>query len=389
MSAVDHHDPVDRVLQRALADGAARSDRLGADHGRLWTALAQATRGGKRFRPALVLAAHDALAAHRPALTSTSGTDTPAATVGAAVELLHTAFVVHDDVIDGDEVRRGAPNVTGTFAAEARRAGVVPSSARRYGEAAGILAGDLALVSAVRLVARCGAPAAVTDRLLDLLEDTVHATATGELADVRLGVWAGRLSPAHDGGPGTDADGALDQTLDQALDVAALKTAVYSFELPLVAGAVLAGASEELIGALSRIGRLVGLGFQLLDDLLGVFGDPERSGKSVLTDLREGKYTALLAHARTTVEWPRLRPLVGNPTLQDHDAGRARDLLERCGARSRTERLAERYLSEALAEAARPPVPPALAEVVTGLVERIRAAAADGSAREPSTVGAR
>lgn len=284
-----------------------------------------------------------------------------AARVGAALELLHTAFVVHDDVIDGDEKRRGNPNVSGTYAAAARDRGAGTVTSRRYGDAAGILAGDLALVSAVRMVAGCGAPAPVITELLDLLENTVHSTAAGELADVRLGLGLS-TTPS---------------TVDEAVRVAELKTAVYSFQLPLQAGALVAGASRQVTEALGEIGRPLGIGFQLLDDLLGVFGDSARTGKSVLTDLREGKHTALMAHARTTAIWPALRPLVGDRHLTELDAGRARELLEQCEARSVTEELADRHLNEALTRASRVPVPPALADVLTGLVGEIRRTTAD------------
>ncbi|GAA1660348.1 geranylgeranyl pyrophosphate synthase [Citricoccus zhacaiensis] len=343
----DAPDGVTEELDRLLASGLDRSTRLGQDHRDLWDALSLASGGGKRFRPGLAVATHDALGG-----SSSDSVDR----VGAALELLHTAFVVHDDVIDGDDVRRGRPNVSGTFAAAARDAGADQPAARHYGEAAGILAGDLALVSAVRLVARCQAPAALVDELLDLLEDTVHATASGELADVRLGL---HLS----GHP---------VTLDEALRVAEQKTAVYSFQLPLQAGAILAGAPADVTAALARLGRLVGIGFQLLDDLLGVFGNETRTGKSALTDLREGKHTALLAHARTTAAWPDLQGLVGDPDLDHHDAGRARALLEDCGARDAVQEVADRHLEEALAAAARKPIPAALARVLTDLVRDIR-----------------
>lgn len=343
----DAPDGVTEELDRLLASGLNRSARLGQDHRELWGALSLASDGGKRFRPGLVVAAHDALGGSSAASV---------ARVGAALELLHTAFVVHDDVIDGDDVRRGRPNVSGTFATAARDQGADQATARHYGDAAGILAGDLALVSAVRLVARSQAPAHLVDELLDLLEDTVHATAAGELADVRLGLQLGG-SPV---------------TLDEALRVAEQKTAVYSFQLPLQAGAILAGATADVTAALARLGRLVGIGFQLLDDLLGVFGDEARTGKSALTDLREGKHTALLAHARATSAWSDLRGLVGDPDLDHHDAGRARDLLEGCGARAAVQELADRHLDEALAAAMREPIPAALARVLTDLVADIR-----------------
>ena len=167
----------DDALRRLLDEGRVRAAAIDADHARLWEALASATEGGKRFRPALLTATHDAL----------GGDSTFAALeVGAAVELLHTAFVIHDDVIDGDHVRRGRPNVSGTFRAQALGDGAGASEADGYGRTAAILAGDLALTTAVRAVATCGAPVDVVHRLLDLFDAALHTTAAGELADVRL-----------------------------------------------------------------------------------------------------------------------------------------------------------------------------------------------------------
>lgn len=185
------------------------------------------------------------------------------------------------------------------------------SEAQRLGEAAGILAGDLGLIAAMRAITRCEAPAPVVERLLDLFESTLHATAAGELADVRL-----QLGPA---------DGPV--VLREALAVAELKTALYSFQLPLRAGALLADASPEVLAALDEIGSLLGIGFQLFDDLLGVFGDERRTGKSALGDLREGKRTALIAHASTTDAWPALQPLLGREDLGEREARSARSLL--------------------------------------------------------------
>ncbi len=341
---------VEREIQRVLDDGAARSERLGTGHRELWSALAGAVEGGKRFRPHLLAAAHEALGGTQPDLVDR---------VGAALEILHTAFVVHDDVIDGDEVRRGRLNVSGTFAAEARRRGAAEPVAHHYGVAAGLLAGDLALVTATRMIARCGAPQEMAESLLDLLEDAVHASAAGELADVGLAL-------PVDGRPAGVAD---------AVRVAELKTAVYSFRLPLQAGAVLAGAPAGAVAALAPVGRHLGIGFQLLDDLLGVFGDPERTGKGTLSDLREGKSTVLIAHARSTGAWSELRALVGDPVLDDHGAERARALLTDCGAREKVTALADEFLDGAVVAAGRPPLAPALQAVLAGIAGEIRQAA--------------
>ena len=305
----------------------------------LWTSLHRLTEGGKKFRPALLLHLHDALGGrdHRAA-----------AAVADAVELLHTAFVVHDDVIDGDLVRRGRPNVSGTFAARARAEGCGPERARRYGETAGILAGDLALAGAVREIALCGAGPDVVARLLDLLEDVLHRSAAGELADVRVSLTEGA-------------------SLADALDIAEWKTAAYSFELPMQAAAILAGAPEDVAAALGAVGRCLGVGFQLQDDLDGVFCTAEESGKDPLCDLREGKATALVVLARSTRRWEELARYVGDPDLTEDGARRARELLVACGARRAVEMLV-RDLRDA-AVAATGPLPPQVREAVLETIE--------------------
>jgi geranylgeranyl diphosphate synthase, type II len=309
----------DEALRRLLDQGRARAAATDAEHARLWEALAAASEGGKRFRPALVTGAHDALGGHRSAA---------AVVVGAAVELLHTAFIVHDDVIDGDGVRRGRLNVSGTFRAQALASGAAPEEADGFGRTAGILAGDLALAAAIRAVATCGAPASVVHRLLDLFDAALHTTAAGELTDVRLSLHLGTAS------------------LSESLAMAEQKTSAYSFALPLQAGALLAGADERTVSGLGEAGRVLGTAFQLLDDLLGVFGDPARTGKSTTSDLRTRKQTPLLAHARSTPEWDRIRAYVGRD-LTDAELGEVRQLLTTSGSRGFVEELVDAQLDAA------------------------------------------
>ncbi|WP_168217885.1 polyprenyl synthetase family protein [Occultella kanbiaonis] len=321
MNPTDRDLERDAVLQDFIDRGTASSGPLGGPYQQLWSDLAGATSGGKRFRPALLVGVYQA---H-------GGTDRHmAATVAAGVELLHTAFVIHDDVIDGDQTRRGLPNVSGAAAGRARAAGVDKAHANAYAQTAGILAGDLALVGAVRTVALCGAPPATVSRVLDLVDQAVHASAAGELADVGLSVGIGSA------------------TLGEVLTMAELKTAVYSFVLPLQAGAILAGAAAPVVDRLGELGRLVGIAFQLQDDVLGVFGDEEQTGKSCLSDLREAKQTPLIAHARTTAQWPSIAPFHGKADLTQEQADRACALLEECGSRQFIEDLAHSYLEAAL-----------------------------------------
>lgn len=340
---------VERELEAQILADSARFGELGADHRRLWTAVSEALRGGKRLRPHLLLVAHKGLGG-----TRTAG----AARTAAAIELLHTAFVIHDDVIDGDHLRRGRLNVSGAFAGEAREGDLPEPFVQRYADAAGVLAGDLALMTATRMIATCGAEQEIIGRLLDLLDEAVHTSATGELTDVRFGL-------------GLETDPVVDATLH----VATLKTASYSFELPLRAAAVLADAPPSVDAALGEIGHCLGVGFQLLDDLLGVFGDESRTGKSTLSDLREGKATALIAHARSTASWPALDRLVGDRRLDRHGAALARAVLTECGARGKVQDLADQYFDRSLRIARRSGLPKTLAEHLSDIVEDIRTTA--------------
>ncbi|NMR19089.1 polyprenyl synthetase family protein [Cellulomonas fimi] len=334
----------DDALTRYFAEGLARSVPFDPDYQQLWASLAEAGSGGKRFRPALVAAVY----------TSLGGTDSElCGCVGAAIELLHTAFVIHDDVIDGDDVRRGRLNVSGTFAARALAAGVAPDRGRVFGHTAGILAGDLALVGATRLIALCGAPATTTRRLLDLLDHAVYVTAAGELADVRLSLGVGEVS------------------LGDIVTVEEHKTAVYSFELPLQAGAILAGADDDVVLGLSELGRLVGIAFQLLDDLQGTFGDEAVTGKSALTDLREGKVTPLIAHARTTSVWPEVAASLGSRDLTEAEADGVRALLVAAGSRQFVEELADAYVDAALDVATRLELPTAFLDWITAMTDEL------------------
>jgi geranylgeranyl diphosphate synthase type II len=321
----------DEALRRLLDAGAARAAATAPQHARLWAALAMAAEGGKRFRPALLVATHDALGGSRSAA---------AVEVGAAVELLHTAFVVHDDVIDGDDVRRGRLNVSGTFHAHALVAGASGQDATDLGRTAGILAGDLALAAAIRAVATCGAPVPVAERLLDLFDAALHTTAAGELADVELSL------------------GTRSSSLVDSLTMAEQKTGAYSFALPLQCGAVLAGADEAAVDVLGEAGRSLGIAFQLVDDLLGVFGDPRVTGKSATCDLRTRKQTPLLVHARSGSDWDAISAYVGRD-LTDAELDEARRLLTASGSRRFVEDLAADHLATARAGMAQVGIPAA------------------------------
>ncbi|GAA4382136.1 polyprenyl synthetase family protein [Agromyces bauzanensis] len=314
---------VDDGLRAVFADARVRAGQYGAHYAALWESLEQQSAGGKRIRPQLVNAAYFGL----------GGTDRSLVTrVAISFELLHTAFLIHDDVIDRDTVRRGAPNIAAQFAGRARDHGAGDRVSATWGETAAVLAGDLALSRAHREIATLAVDDDRRAALLDILDRAVFVSAAGELADV-----------VHAGIPETPRVDRVLATLEQ-------KTAVYSFECPLAAGAVLAGADGATVDALARFGRLVGVAFQIADDILGVFGDPAVTGKSAASDLREGKQTALTAHAATTDAWPAISARLGDPELDDGAAHLMRVALRECGALDAARRLADEHVTLARLE---------------------------------------
>ncbi len=341
-------DEVVRQLDAFFDDAVGRAAHPA--YRELWESARASSIGGKLLRPRLVLLAHDAFAgAH--------GRSRDAVSLATAFELLHTAFLLHDDVIDHDLYRRGGPNVIARSAAAAARLGAPPQRALACGEACGILMGDLLISSAYRLVGELDAPGGVRRALIRVIDDALFATARGEHADVLASL-----------APEADAD-----------DILALmdgKTAQYSFCAPLEAGALLGGADPTVATSLARIGRHLGLAFQARDDLLGVFGDESVTGKSALSDLREGKRTLLIAAAREHELWREASALFGDPELDESGAATLRAAIELSGARATVEAFVAGASADAVAAIRQAHLPPPLAEALTAIAasaaERVR-----------------
>ncbi|WP_459792591.1 polyprenyl synthetase family protein [Arthrobacter sp. AD-310] len=336
------HTDDGRVVNDVLASFFARAkSRAGAMHPQylaLWQHLESSLDGGKRFRPRLVMTVHALL----------GGTDrTAAATVAASFELLHTALIVHDDVVDRDFIRRGVPNIAGAYRSLASTQGS-EDRAVHTGLSAAVIAGDLALSNAHRLLAEADVDLATRQKLGDLLDDAIMASAAGELLDV--------LAPLDP----------LPQAVDEVLEMSKLKTAVYSFDVPLRAGAVLAGAGHSIVEALGQFGRSIGTAYQVADDLVGAFGDETSTGKTGWGDLREGKRTALISYAAEQPQWARIKELLSQD-LTARDAAEIRDLLVASGARDKTLKLVAELTERALDVLARPLIPETLRNGLTPL----------------------
>lgn len=315
---------VDLAIDDALDRLAAKMERYGASLEALGGAIRRAGRGGKRLRPRLVVRAFRAAGGESCAALLPTAT---------AFELLHTAFVIHDDLIDADTVRRGELNVAGEFAARATADGADSRAAAAVGRAAAVLAGDVLLHETHLLLARAPFADAVADRIQELFDQAVLISAAGELADVE-----------HD-------LSARSPSLEEALATSHDKTAVYSFSAPLRAGAVLADADSDTDAALDRCGARLGLAFQLVDDLVGAFGTVRQAGRAEGSDLTAGKHTPLVAYARQSQAWPivsgalALAPM-GPIALRD-----AQQALTESGVRRHVEQLVREMLASSRTDA--------------------------------------
>jgi geranylgeranyl diphosphate synthase type I len=236
-------------------------------------------------------------------------------TAAAALEWLQASALVHDDIIDGSDVRRGQPSMHQHFAIQHRKAGWLGSSAG-FGVGAAILLGDLMLSWTDEMFRSCGLPAQQVAAALPYLDACRTEVVAGQFLDVV-------------------AQAAGDSDLETAMRVVHFKSAKYTVERPLHLGAALAGAEPGLIAALSEFGLPIGEAFQLRDDVLGVFGDEVRTGKPAGDDLREGKRTVLLAHAYAGADPSQrvtLQRLVGNAALQADELETLREVIEDTGA---------------------------------------------------------
>ncbi|GAA1936874.1 polyprenyl synthetase family protein [Microbacterium aoyamense] len=337
---------IDDAINDAITRLRGRAEALGGGFAALGLAVARASAGGKRLRPALVVAAYEAF-----------GGDSARAhglyPVAAAFELLHTAFVVHDDVIDHDTVRRGIPNIAGEFRERGAAQGADAAGAALLGDAAAILAGDLLLHEASRLIALADVPADLRARLYALLDDAVYVSAAGELADVENSVTSGTAEASA------------------LLETAFNKTAVYSFRAPLAAGAVLAGADADALTVLEEAGGDLGLAFQLVDDLIGAFGSEEQAGRETGGDLREAKQTPLVALARGTTAWPRVSDALAVAHTGPIAIREAQRMLDESGARQQLRGLIDDTLARVRFTADDPTLPTPAGDLLRVLANRV------------------
>ena len=280
--------------------------------------------GGKRLRPAF---------AYWGARSAGAPDSQELINAVATLELVQAGALIHDDLMDASDTRRGEPSVHRRFETLHSLRGW-HGRAEQFGAASAVLLGDLCLVWSDEMLHRSGFDPPTVLR--------ARATFDQMRTEVMLGQYLDVLSQAT-----------ADTSPSRAGLVARYKSAKYSVEHPLLFGAVLAGADAVLLRAFSAFGLPLGEAFQLRDDILGVFGDPVATGKPAGDDLREGKRTYLMAVAFAGAAGPQREMLtrsLGDPGLDEAAVDRLREIILESGALLRTEeRIAE--LTEAALEA--------------------------------------
>jgi len=314
---------VQKSLDEFVAGQVPRLDSISEDLSPLVEAISSLLSGGKRLRPAFCYWGW----------RGAGGADQdPIVRAATSLELLHACALIHDDVMDGSDTRRGLPAAHRRFAALHRGNGWL-GSPEAFGVGGAILLGDLCLCWADDMLFGCGLDGDALLRAKPVLDEMRTELMSGQYLDL--------LEQAMGG-----------ESVDRSRRVMRFKSAKYTVERPLHLGAALAGADEALLRTYTAYGLPLGEAFQLRDDVLGVFGDPGETGKPAGDDLREGKRTVLVA---TTLEQASpadaalLRRHLGDPHLSTSGVQEAREVIATTGALAHVETMIAELTSAALA----------------------------------------
>ncbi len=324
-SSADILPQIQASLDQFLTEQKRILEAIGDETVPLWDSVNTLLNGGKRLRPLFCYWGWSAAfgdPSHRNAVI----------TAASSLELLQACALIHDDVMDGSDTRRGLPAAHRQFASMHLRSQWlgIPD---RFGEGAAILLGDLCLSWADQLLLTSGLP---TSNL------TAAKSVYNEMrTELMVGQYLDLLEQARGGG-----------SVERALRVVRYKSAKYTIERPMHIGAALALAPQEVFDAYSRYGLPLGEAFQLRDDILGVFGDPEVTGKPAGDDLREGKRTVLIAIATDRASPQQLdsiHELLGDAHLSIDGVETLREIIRDTGSLNYTENLISELLKQSLA----------------------------------------
>ncbi len=287
--------------------------------------LAKHCGGGKRLRGVLVKLGYEmAKSKQTPDVSKlTSGVLAREILKPAiAYEIFQTAILAHDDVIDLSDLRRGKPSMYKELGGD------------HYGISQTICLGDAGFFLASLIISQSNFPAEEKNKALTSFSKTIIETALGEILDVEV---------PHLNRPKTEAD---------ALTISHLKTARYTFVGPFDLGATLGGADQTLLDNLKEFGDKLGIGFQIQDDILGVFGDEKTLGKSVTSDIEEGKNTLLITQAQKKASSEQrevLNKYYGKGKIGESELSAIRKVFKDTGSLDYSRQVALKYVTTAKA----------------------------------------
>ncbi len=339
-------DLVDSRISDFLADRAPIVRAISPELGPFVDFSRQFLSGGKRFRALFCYWGFESVSGVESGFDPFADEEEPArdlsaiVAVAAALEIFHAAALVHDDIIDNSDTRRGSASAHRLFES-LHRDSVWAGSPVEFGRAAAILLGDLLLGWSDELL----------DEGLELIEDRALARATrAAFNHMRTEVTAGQYLDVLEESAWLRRPDA--ELRERAERVIVYKSAKYSVQAPLLIGATLAGGSPAQLAALRDFGLPLGVAYQLRDDLLGVFGDSAVTGKPSGDDLREGKRTVLIAIARELMPQGARRAvdeLLGDADLDDAQVRMLQNTIADCGAVDEVEALISRNVRTAIA----------------------------------------
>lgn len=263
--------------------------------------------GGKRMRPAVAIVAAGAVGGDRD----------KAIPFGVAIEYIHNFTLVHDDFMDGDEVRRG-----------------MVTSHVKYGVPTSILAGDALFAKAFQIMAELDVPDHVLRKVLKVTSEAVWDLARGQQMDI-------------------NNENGQEVTMDEYIETIRLKTSVL-FAAGAAGGALIGGADDKTVAAIHEYAMSLGVAFQMYDDILGIMGDPKKTGKSVGNDIRKGKSTVMVTHALKNIKdkgtMDKFRSVLGKTDAAEDEILTARKILVDAGSIDFAVKMAEDYTKRALSK---------------------------------------
>ena len=334
-------DAVSAEISAFLSEQSSVLDSMGPELVPVHLMASQLLCGGKRIRPAFCIWGYVAAAG-----IPTDEELKPLLAAAGSLDVLHVSALVHDDLMDSSDLRRGRPAAHRQFEALHANAGWLGDSAA-FGRSGAILLGDLLVMWSAQMLHGAGVDQSTLERALPIVEAMRTEVTCGQYLDM--------VAQAHPLRKRAPAIGSLRPTIELAMDdasrVVEYKAARYTVQRPCQIGAALGGGDDELYFALGAYGSPLGRAFQFRDDLLGVFGDPQVTGKPAGDDLREGKRTVLVAHAYAHAGDDGQKLLLqrlGDSALDDAGISELQQVIVESGARDAVESMINEYYERAL-----------------------------------------